>query len=289
MNSIGIVGLGFVGDALRHGFKTLGVSDIALYDPYKIPGSKITDVTKTDILFVCVPTPMKNGGDIDTKALDDVLVRLRKIAYKGVVVIKSTVRPDVVTKLSLVYFKLNLVTNPEFLTERTAQKDFLTSEWIILGGKPENVTKVEEFYTEIFKGKVPITKTTLETAMMAKYMTNAFFAVKISLLNEFYQIWSKMGNENWNDLIWVFAQDKRVGLHHLKVPGPDGDLGFGGKCFPKDLNAMMSLAKKMKIPNNVMNGAWETNKQVRNNKNWLKIYGAVTDDYEEESDCTENQ
>ena len=289
MNSIGIVGLGFVGDALRHGFKTLGVSDIALYDPYKIPGSKITDVTKTDILFVCVPTPMKNGGDIDTKALDDVLVRLRKIAYKGVVVIKSTVRPDVVTKVTLVYFKLNLVTNPEFLTERTAQKDFLTSEWIILGGKPENVTKVEEFYTEIFKGKVPITKTTLETAMMAKYMTNAFFAVKISLLNEFYQIWSKMGNENWNDLIWVFAQDKRVGLHHLKVPGPDGDLGFGGKCFPKDLNAMMSLAKKMKIPNNVMNGAWETNKQVRNNKNWLKIYGAVTDDYEEESDCTENQ
>jgi UDPglucose 6-dehydrogenase len=119
--------------------------------------------------------------------------------------------------------------------------------------------------------------------MMAKYMTNVFFATKVSLMNEFYQLYEKFGNGDWEDVVKAFSTDFRVGKTHLKVPGPDGDKGWGGKCYQKDINALVSIAKECNTVNNVMSAAIETNKAVRTNKNWLNIEGATTKAYKEET------
>lgn len=281
--NFGIIGLGFVGDAIQYGFREKGVEITRICDPFKLPGSSIKDVLQTDVVFVCVPTPMRTGGDIDTCIIESVLQELADNNYCGIVVIKSTIRPDRGKALVERHPTLALVANPEYLTERSARLDFLNQRWIVLGGEYRNVEPLEKFYHWHFS-KARTSVTSFEVAMMAKYMTNVWFSVKVALMNEVYKVAEAAGvDADWNEITRVFAADQRVGPTHLNVPGPDGDFGFGGKCFPKDLNAFIAWAKELGVVHNVMNAAWTTNLAVRNNKDWLKIDGAVTKDYSEPS------
>lgn len=276
---VGIIGFGFVGDALHNGLNIRFTSDISIYDPNKLPKSSIKDVKGTNVVFICVPTPMSKNGDIDGSIVRDVLRKLSRIRYKGIVVIKSTLRPDIGLRLLKSYKKLRIVANPEFLTERTARQDFLDSKWVIIGGCDDDTKLIYKIFDRCF----PLAKivcTDFQTALMAKYVTNVWFAVKVSLMNEIYQM-AKSNDIDWDDLVKVFSADKRVGNTHLSVPGPDGDTGFGGKCFPKDLNAFIAWSNKLGTVNNVMKAAWNTNLSVRKNKDWLNIDGAVTDLYKE--------
>lgn len=279
---IGIIGLGFVGDAIKHGLEHYGYKNFRIYDPYKIPESKVEDISITKLCFICVPTPMSKGGEMDKTALVDVLDNLSKINYEGIVVIKSTVIPTVIKEIVEVYPHLKIISNPEFLTERRARQDFIDTTYIILGGDQKNCILLRKIYKTMFP-EAKIVIVSAEAAMMAKYMTNTFFATKISLMNEFYHLWGALGFSDWKDVIKAFRIDTRVNANHTQVPGPDGDTGFGGKCFGKDLNALNSLAKKMDVPNYVMSGAWEDNKFFRHKKDWLEIEGAVTQDYIEEN------
>ena len=142
----------------------------------------------------------------------------------------------------------------------------LTQNRIILGGNKELTAKVGSLYKQRFKNKNIIQTDTI-TAELIKYMNNTFFATKVSIMNEFKQI-SEVIGANWNDALNGFASDGRVGDSHLDVPGPDGDYGYGGKCFPKDVNAFILFAKKNGISLNSIIGGWETNKKVRKNKDW---------------------
>jgi len=278
---IGIIGLGFVGDAMKFGCEHFGFTDISVYDPHKIKGSKITDIENTDIVFICVPTPMGAGGKIDDTIIINVFKELSSINYTGIAVIKSTLLPTCVYKIKIQFSDLKIVTNPEFLTERKARQDFINSEWVVLGGDDIYTEILQEFYINLFPQKMKIARVSAEAAMMAKYMTNTWFSVKVSLMNEFYHLWQKIGNNDWHDVVEAFAHDSRVGPTHLDVPGPDGDFGFGGKCFPKDLNALKSLADNLGTVQSVMQAAWNDNKKFRNNKDWLTIDGAVSNDYKE--------
>lgn len=282
---IGIIGLGFVGDAMKYGCENFGFNDIVVYDPIKLPGSKIDDLIDTDISFVCVPTPMGAGGKIDDSIVCNVIESLNNIRYKGIISIKSTLVPTSVNKIIELFRYLKITTNPEFLTERSARQDFVNSKWVVVGGKREYTSVLKEFYEKMFKS-AKIVEVTAEAAMMAKYMTNTWFAVKVSLMNEFYDLWSKMSEcgikGSWDEVVGAFSSDDRVGPTHLQVPGPDGDYGFGGKCFPKDLNAIKSLSVAFDAVHNVMNAAWDDNKKFRKNKDWLNIDGAVSESYKEE-------
>lgn len=231
--SIGIIGLGFVGDALKNGFQHFGISDIKQYDP-KICGTSYDDVLDTDVAFVCVPTPMKNGGSIDDTIVDDVLNELSHRHYAGLVVIKSTLLPTSVSKFINQYDRLRIATNPEFLTERRAREDFINTEWIILGGDKNDIAMLKELYKYVYRNarqNIEYAEITAEAAMFVKYMTNTWFAVKVSLMNEYYQLWSMLGNDEWDKVVGAFSLDKRVGPTHLQVPGPDRDRGWGGKCL----------------------------------------------------------
>ena len=144
-----------------------------------------------------------------------------------------------------------------------------------MGGAPEHVRKVEELYKLRFP-HTKLIKTDFETAELIKYMANCFFATKISYMNEMKQISDKLGTD-WSTVVEGFITDGRIGNSHNDVPGHDGSLGFGGKCFPKDLNAMIARAKELGVDPTILEATWNKNLEVREVLDWFQIKGAVTE------------
>ena len=280
--NIGIIGNGFVGSAIVSGFSLH--ANVKIYDakPELSTHSLYDVVNESDYVFIGVPTPMKTvtGGEIVLDIMDSVfesIVSVKKsesFSYENVVfIIKSTVIPGTVEKYKRMYPNLRIVFNPEFLTERSARLDFINSSRVVLGGEPSDVDSVEELYRVRFPHK-QIIKTDVATAQFIKYMCNCFFSVKVSFMNEMKQA-AVAGDINWKDAMAGFVSDGRIGNSHLDVPGHDGSHGFGGKCFPKDLNAFIHYFKTMGINPTVMLAAWEKNLEVRESHDWLDIEGAV--------------
>ncbi len=113
---------------------------------------------------------------------------------------------------------------------------------------------------------------------MIKYMNNCFFATKISFLNEMYHVVEKSGVD-WEMALDGFVRDGRVGHSHMNIPGPDGKFGFGGSCFPKDINALIQLGLELDMTPEVLIAAWHTNLDVRPEQDWKELKGrAVVDD-----------
>lgn len=265
--TVGIIGNGFVGESMAFAFSP--TNEIMIYDidPLKTTNTK-EEVHGCDYVFVSVPTPMGLGGRQDLSFIEEVF---KYAKTKPIYIIKSTVLPGTTEKLNKKYPDIKIIFSPEFLTERTAKLDMLTQSRIILGGDVKYTKKVEELFKERFMNR-HIIHTDSKTAEFIKYMNNTFFATKVSLMNEFYRL-SKSIGVNWEDAIYGFASDGRVGDSHLHVPGPDGKLGFGGTCFPKDINALIGIAKENNINMNILEAAWKTNLEVREEYDWEKMKG----------------
>ena len=259
---VGVIGNGFVGESQAFAFSP--TTDLRIYDidPNKSTHTK-EELDECDFIFVCVPTPMKKDGSQDISYIEKVFEE----AVEGpIYIIKSTVLPGSTKELQSKYPKLSIIFSPEFLTERTAKLDMLTQARIVLGGDDNLTSKVAELFEQRFMNK-HIIKTDSTTAELIKYMNNTFFATKVSILNEFKLLADKL-EANWEDALYGFASDGRVGDSHLHVPGPDGRLGYGGTCFPKDVNALITLAKELDTPLNTIEGGWATNLVVRPEKDW---------------------
>jgi len=275
---LGIVGNGFVGSAILHGF-ILHVDDVIIYDsnPKRSTHSLEDLANEADVIFICVPTPMFESGECDLSIVKNVTSELTKYenAKNKVIVIKSTVVPGTVESIAKEYPDMNFVFNPEFLTERKARLDFINTSRIVLGSnKPEALQVVEALYRLRFP-YTKIIKTDFGTAQLIKYMANCFFATKVSFMNEMYQVCEAI-NGDWNTAVEGLITDGRIGNSHIDVPGHDGDFGFGGKCFPKDLNAMIKKAESLGVKPVVMKGAWKKNEEVRKDLDWFDIPGAVS-------------
>ena len=269
--TIGIIGHGFIGQSLIVGFKDHFA--VRVYDiiPEKRDVESIEELVKlTDIIFVAVPTPMFiEDGQCDVRILEGILSKLNKICEKHSIIIKSTIPPNVAEEFEKKFKHLNIVANPEFLTERNAINDFLNQDRIILGGKL--LGSVVEIYKEAFPN-VPIFKTNLRTAFMVKYATNIYLAVKLSLANEFYEICEKL-NISYDEMIGMTTLDKRIEKEYWKVPY-NGKKFWAGHCWPKDLNSLMFLARQLDVETNTMEGAWKTNlQQPEEDIDWLKMDG----------------
>ena len=259
---VGVIGNGFVGESQAFAFSP--TTDLRIYDidPNKSTHTK-EELDQCDFIFVCVPTPMKKDGSQDISFIEKVFEE----AVEGpIYIIKSTILPGSTKELQDKYPKLSILFSPEFLTERTAKLDMLTQARIVLGGDNNLTSKAAELFEQRFMNK-HIIKTDSTTAELIKYMNNTFFATKVSIINEFKLLADKLG-ANWEDALYGFASDGRVGDSHLHVPGPDGRLGYGGTCFPKDVNALITLAKELDTPLNTIEGGWATNLVVRPEKDW---------------------
>ena len=264
---VGVIGNGFVGEAISFAFSP--VADLYVYDkdPLKSINS-LESVHNCDFVFICVPTPMFQDGSQDLSYVESTF---KKANNNPIYILKSTVLPGTTIELCKNFPKSKIIFSPEFLSERTAKLDMLTQSRIILGGELSLTEKAKILFNQRFKTK-NIIQTDSKTAELTKYMNNTFFATKVSIMNEFKLICDKIG-ANWEDALKGFVSDGRIGDSHLNVPGHDGKLGYGGTCFPKDVNALLSFSKKHDIDLNTIKGAWKTNLKIRVEKDWEEKEG----------------
>ncbi|MEL1234491.1 MAG: hypothetical protein VW667_11345 [Candidatus Neomarinimicrobiota bacterium] len=283
--SIGIIGKGFVGTAVAHGFssQTGYGADIRIYDknPDKSQNTLEDTINNSEFIFLSVPTPADKDGFNDLSIVKSVLEDIHSacVSTDNIILVRSTVVPGTTRLLQEKFPKLRLVFNPEFLTERSAIFDFINQTRVVLGGDKTYTQRVKYLYKHYIVEYLPVLETNFETAEMIKYMNNLFFATKVSFLNEMKLLSDKVG-VNWDEAVNGFVLDGRVGHSHLAVPGPDGKLGFGGSCFPKDIQALIKFGNMNGVDMNVLEGAWKTNLTVRPEKDWEKLKGRAVSDSE---------
>ncbi len=277
--NIGIIGFGFVGSSVAYGFSPQTGFDHAVIRIYDKDDSKSTHcleevLDNSDFVFLSVPTPSNLDGSINLSILHNVLEQIDEHGTKDgcIVLVRSTIVPGTTRGFEQKYRNIRFVFNPEFLTERSAKFDFINQARFILGGDPSDTHKVAEFLRFRFGSSTPMIETNFETAEFIKYMNNCYFATKVSFMNEMKLI-ADRSDVDWHVAVDGFVRDGRIGHTHLAVPGPDGKCGFGGSCFPKDIQALMSHAKTVGVNSNVLNGAWKTNLDVRPERDWEKLLG----------------
>lgn len=252
---IGIIGHGFVGRAVSSLYQTHEQIIVDLNTQHTA-----SDTSVCDIVFVCLPTPTKNSV-CDYTVLLNVLDELDHLDVP--VVIKSTVTPDffeqpVVQKIKrLVYW-------PEFLREQHAEHDVRNQEFIFIAGKSEDRRTVLLSYVQSDFDTSPVVYETesYRACSLAKYAINSFLATKVVYMNEL----AELAGDDYLEVAKMLALEQRMGNSHFAVPGPDGQFGFGGSCFPKDTEALTSYAKQHNIELSVLKQACKTNDRLRNKK-----------------------
>jgi len=280
--NIGVIGYGFLGTAVVHGFGLH--ANIKIYDKFKQGFDTIEDtVTHSDMMFFCLPTPMfAEDGSQDISVLERAVSEIHELVPDGsnkIAIIKSTVLPGTNRTFQQKYPKLKFVSCPEFLTARNNRLDFICASRNILGGEAEFVEKVDTLYKHRFGNSLPTYKTTWEAAEMVKYTANCFFAVKVSYFNFIFDMCQKLGLE-YNEVKDMVLADGRIGRSHCDVGGgagvSDGKRGFGGSCFPKDMNALIYFAKELGLDPEILEASWSQNLQSRPEKDWEVIPGVLS-------------
>lgn len=272
---VSIIGHGFVGKALENALNN-SVETLIIDPIYK---NKISDITlfKPDYIFICVPTPMADGGNQDLSILDEVIHEIKVLDVNSEIILKSTVLPNNITIIEELI--PNIIYNPEFLTEKNSFEDFINGDLIVLGSRNKNFKKISSFYKNYTKCTTKnFILTDLIAASLIKYTINSYLASKVMFFNEVHNLFKKSGtDENWENFIDAVSSDSRIGRSHMKVPGPDGRYGFGGACFPKDTQALynysldeespLKILKKVIDLNNHIRGSYESETERENEQN----------------------
>jgi len=256
---IAVIGHGFVGKAVSFAF-TIPQNRVQIIDP--IYDSHISELEEdTNFAFVCVPTPMGPNGVIDASIVMTCITEVVERAPHAIIVLKSTVTPEVVNDLaSYAYAGTRLVYNPEFLTEKSAQEQFINPPFHILGGRAESAHKVEKLYTYHSLCKpAPAYFMSPAEASFVKYGINTFLATKVTYFNQLFDAMIQTDHVRPNVAINAIGLDPRIGSSHTTVPGYDGRRGYGGACFPKDTTAFFNDYPNM----TVLEEAIDTNKEYR--------------------------
>jgi UDPglucose 6-dehydrogenase len=259
---VGIIGLGFVGHAIRMAFdKYGGPHPLVLLDPAKGYTNTYEDLASCDGIFVCVPSPQGDDGSCDTTILEDVLSKLNAVGYNGTIISKCTAPPDVYNRLNDQY--PNLVHAPEFLTAANAVADYARGTFAFIGGKVSaHKHQAERIIRESQPDLSSVFYCSIGEAAMAKYAINSFLATKVVFMNELYKVATASGLD-YDKIAMMIKADNRIGTSHMVVPGFDGSLGFGGMCFPKDTAALLKYAQSLNLNMNVLDAAVKKNTLLR--------------------------
>ena len=296
MKKITIIGTGYVGlvtgagisefghdvtcvDIDKNKIQKLNLGKIPIYEPeletiIKNNKSKgklnfSTDINKaiknSQIIFIAVGTPMSKNGDSDLSAIEEVakIIGANLNSYK-VICTKSTVPVGTGKKIEEIIKSINksiefdYVSNPEFLREGAAVKDFLIPDRVVIGSSSQKAFEImQDVYRPLYLNETPIVNTNVETAEMVKYASNAFLALKISYINEIANLCELVGADV-HVVSKTMGQDGRISSKFLH-PGP----GFGGSCFPKDTMALANTGKKNNIKMNTVEAAIKTNNEQK--------------------------
>jgi UDPglucose 6-dehydrogenase len=260
---IGIIGNGVVGQALAYAYREMG--DVLRYDTKDERRINMVDqVNHCDIIFICVPEYVVESA-------------ISRLSKPSLIVIKSTTPVGVTQAIQQQYPRHTLIHSPEFLTERTSLHDAEHPRVNIIGlpyyGETFTSESVNqqlrqqqngyETYYSLLQRRwpgIPIHIMSSSESETVKMFLNAFFAVKVSLFNEFHELVSSM-NLNWETIISTMVTEGRMTPTHTAVPGPDGQYGFGGKCLPKDLDNLIGCMMRTECNPSILQTV-----QMRNHK-----------------------
>lgn len=274
MANIGIIGWGVVGQATGKGFSTDKRHNIFWYDKHKkSPYTLKETVEKSEFIFICVPTPVfSDYSGVDVSIVDSVVDEVAPLAEgtRKIVVVKSTVLPGSVRGYFKKYPRVRFAMNPEFLTQKNAEKDFLNPTRTVIGVfKKEDGLRLEKLHKSILPKKQKYIITDPTTAELGKYMSNVMLAAKVLLANEFYQL-AKVSKVDYKGVKQIVEADPRIG-GHIDVPGSDGNLGFGGACFPKDTVGILGYGRQKKVDLSALEAIWKKNLKIRKVRDWEKM------------------
>ena len=294
-NGIGVVGNGFVGGAIVRAFNEN--YEVKFYDKDPNKGrDSFEDTISNRFVFVCLPTPMidAEGGKSNMSIIENFFQEVDKIDPLAkndpegtIYIIKSTVPVGTTENLCKRYRTTRIMHSPEFLRAKTADIDFITASRHIIGGSarvhcdygPASFVygnAVADLYSERFPGANIITMDCTESETV-KYVCNTFFATKIMFFNEIKLLVDKLGL-NWESITEGVMSDGRIGLSFNNVPGHDGEPGFGGFCFPKDINSLISVMETQGIDPVVIKSVWEQNKNIRKKWDWIDSKSSVLEE-----------
>jgi UDPglucose 6-dehydrogenase len=276
--SIGIIGHGYVGGAIASFFQKS--EPVKIYDIKKPELDTLDDVVQCDIVFIAVPTPIGQMGACNTSIVEEALSSLvdagrrqERIHFNSqsrefsefVTVLKSTVPPGFTSSMAK-KFPLRLVFSPEFLTERNSVADYANARHVIAGGNELDTKVYFDHMRKAFGTRSErITFASCEhpeTAEMTKLTVNTMLTAKVAMANELYQICQKLGID-YKLVSYLATMDWRVGQSHMDVPGPDGKLGYGGSCFPKDIANLRYVAKMIGSGERILSAIIERNSEIR--------------------------
>jgi len=254
---IGIIGLGVVGSANRYGFKKIGhkvlVHDIKL-------NTKIENLIKTDIIFLCVPTPSNKDGSCNTNIVEGVLRDLNKIRYNGIICIRSSTEPGFTEKVIKKYNNFKICFVPEFLRERMANKDFVNNHELLAVG-----TKSKKIFLEVVKahGKFPKNTKMLSPteAEILKYYINVFASLRVTFANIFFEICQKF-NCDYEKVKNSYIATGR-GSPNMYLTVTKNLRGYAGICLPKDTKTIITLLKKLKLDFNLIESIHTDNQKYK--------------------------
>lgn len=297
--NIGIIGLGYVGGAVRHWFEldeNRDKFDLFFYDKYKNIGS-IQEVNKADIIFIAVPTPFYDKASTctelhadppkgeekrglprgerkrtlrgyDDSAVYDAVSNVEDLPAQAggkIVIIKSSVLPGTTDKLQEENPNKTLLFNPEFLTAKNATNDFVNAERQIIGYTNEESRKAAEVVINILP-RAEFTKIIkAREAEMVKFFGNTFLSMRVIFANQMYDFCQKLGID-YESVMECAGRDTRIGHSHFDV-FHEGYRGYGGMCFPKDVKSLLELSLKLGVDLELLKKMDEINEELRKPKN----------------------
>ena len=262
---VGIIGLGIVGKAIYKDLLNKNIN-LKIYDKYKNKGiGSIEDTLVCDIIFLCLPTPYEYSKTTYNKdSIYDVCNYYSLHNFKGLLVLKSTVEPEITENLSNKY-NINIIHNPEFLTASSAYNDVKNQNHIVIGitkkVKIELKNKLIKFYNTYYPNATISILSSTESELM-KLGVNTFYSVKIQYFNELYSLSQKL-NISFNKVKDAMLKNNWINPMHTLVPGTDGELSYGGMCFPKDTNALNQFMIKKNSDNLILNSTIEERNKMR--------------------------
>lgn len=318
--TVGQVGYGFIGNAVVELFRP-HVGQVLIYDKAGYEGRTqpsenvgfVHDlwgvVKESEVIFVAVPTPMKPSGECHTGIVESVLQDIQNAAVSigrslgsFIVVIKSTVPPGFTQRMQDKY-ALRLLFSPEFLTEANSVRDFKTTNRVLLGGEFEDAQVVFKYFEGVWPdrqlgtyvdhpdGPVHIIHCSPTAAEMVKLSTNVHLASRVLISNELFLICQRVGVD-YDEVKTLTQLDRRIGVSHMNVPGPDGHLGYGGHCFVKDTQSLGFISEQLGCSEprqcgasgcddstpNLFRALHNRNLGIRQDRNWESQRGRVVID-----------
>lgn len=254
---IAVYGVGAVGSAVSKGLMEIKNNEVIDYDinletPFE-------DCLNTDFIFICLPSPSGQNGEVDMKIIDTEVERISKSGYKGVVCLKSTVEPGTTNRFKEKFTNLTFAFVPEFLRERCAYEDFTKNhDLLVIGCEDElianQIIDIHGSYPKNVKILPPL------EAEMVKYFSNVYNALRITFANNFFEICSKLG-ASYDEVLQTYLLRGLSTGNYLQCS--ENLRGYGGMCLPKDTKALIHLMKELKINLNLIKSIEQDNQKYK--------------------------